>query len=164
MSEGYVYILSNKAMPGLLKIGRSKNGGRIRARELYQTGVPYPFELEFEIYVNNCVEFEQEVHARFNEYRLNQGREFFEIETEEAIRGVTDEYLNAFGLVVQYEPLIVNEIDIEYLRHLVFLEEGVLIDTSSLAQIIRTQLTPEMIIEMADDYFDLKHKKLSIVK
>jgi hypothetical protein len=42
-----VYILTNEAMPGLVKIGRTSVdlAGRIKA--LYQTGVPLPFELFF---------------------------------------------------------------------------------------------------------------------
>jgi len=49
MKQGYVYILTNPSMPGLVKIGRSKNGGRKRASDLYQTGVPTPFRKRSEL-------------------------------------------------------------------------------------------------------------------
>ncbi len=48
MKEGIVYILTNPAMPNLVKIGmttRLEVG--IRMSELYTTGVPVPFECSF---------------------------------------------------------------------------------------------------------------------
>ncbi len=77
MNEGYVYVLSNPAMPGLMKIGRSGNGGKSRASSIYQTGVPSPFKLEFEMYVSNCVETEALIHERLDSKRYNKKREFF---------------------------------------------------------------------------------------
>lgn len=55
-SKGYVYILSNPSMPGILKIGRSINGGKGRADALYKndTGVASPFALEFEMIFDDC--------------------------------------------------------------------------------------------------------------
>lgn len=49
-----VYILTNEAMPGLVKVGRTTTdlAGRIRA--LFQTGVPLPFELFFACEVNDA--------------------------------------------------------------------------------------------------------------
>ena len=41
--EGWVYILTNEAMPGLVKIGYTMNDPAIRAEELSSdTGVPLP--------------------------------------------------------------------------------------------------------------------------
>ena len=40
-----VYVLTNPAMPGFVKIGMTdKNDVQIRMRELYGTGLPLPFE------------------------------------------------------------------------------------------------------------------------
>lgn len=46
--QGIVYILSNEAMPGLLKIGlTTRKDLSARLRELYTTGVPVPFRCEY---------------------------------------------------------------------------------------------------------------------
>ncbi|WP_299075861.1 GIY-YIG nuclease family protein [uncultured Paraglaciecola sp.] len=80
MSKGYVYVLSNPVMPGIVKIGRSMHGGKGRADALYRndTGVAKPFVVEHEIYVKDCVALEKAVHAAFSMFRINKSREFFE--------------------------------------------------------------------------------------
>ena len=43
--EGIIYLLSNPAMPGILKIGKTtKEDVKLRMKELYSSGVPLPFE------------------------------------------------------------------------------------------------------------------------
>lgn len=52
---GYVYILSNAAMPGLLKIGKTTRTPDERARELARgTGVPGPYTVEHSVEVPDC--------------------------------------------------------------------------------------------------------------
>jgi len=86
--KGYVYVLSNPAMPGYFKIGRSIEGGRKRASTIYQTGVPEPFIVEFEVLVSDCVEAEREAHDSLDEYRENKNREFFKCDLPEAVAAV----------------------------------------------------------------------------
>ena len=39
--EGIIYLLSNPAMPGILKIGKTtKEDVKLRMKELYSSGVP----------------------------------------------------------------------------------------------------------------------------
>jgi T5orf172 domain len=45
--RGYLYMISNKAMPGLLKIGYTTRSIEERISELHSTGVPSRFEKEF---------------------------------------------------------------------------------------------------------------------
>lgn len=81
-----VYVLTNPAMPGLVKIGRTYNGdpqGRIT--QLYTTGVPVPFNLEFACKVMNPDEVESALHKAFAPQRINPKREFFKIEPDQAI-------------------------------------------------------------------------------
>lgn len=75
--SGWVYILSNESMPGLLKIGFTKNLPENRARELYQTGLPFPFVVEYKVYTRNPYAIEQRVHRKLAEYRAAKNREFF---------------------------------------------------------------------------------------
>ena len=82
--QGIVYILSNPAMPGLLKIGmteREDYGDRLA--ELYGTGVPFPFHCEFAYLVDDPREVEKILHEEFDDARVNQDREFFETDVDE---------------------------------------------------------------------------------
>lgn len=87
-NKGYVYILSNPAMEGLLKIGRSKSGAQVRMRQLESTGVPLPFELVFEVYCHDCVMAERDAHDSLSEFRENYRREFFRVDEYEAVLAV----------------------------------------------------------------------------
>ena len=44
---GTVYVLTNPAMPDLVKIGKTTRDVQLRLADLYTTGVPYPFECEY---------------------------------------------------------------------------------------------------------------------
>ena len=81
-----VYVLTNPAMPGLVKIGRTDNAdANIRIAQLYTTGVPVPFTLEYACKVSNPDEVEKALHIAFGPQRTNPTREFFNIEPEQAI-------------------------------------------------------------------------------
>lgn len=87
MSAGYLYVLSNPAMPGLLKIGRTDRQPEFRARELRTTGVPQPFVLEHFVQVENSQLAETEVHTLLQRKgdRMSPDREFFNSTLTEAI-------------------------------------------------------------------------------
>lgn len=81
-----VYVLSNPAMPGLVKIGRtSLDDANTRIAQLYTTGVPVPFTIEFAGRVQNAEEVEKAFHIAFAPNRVNPKREFFRIDPEQAI-------------------------------------------------------------------------------
>lgn len=86
--KGYVYVLSNPSMPGIVKIGRSVAGGKSRARDMYQTGVPEPFILEFEVLCDDYVNAEAAAHDLLVHHRLNNSREFFTVDAHIAKRAV----------------------------------------------------------------------------
>jgi len=96
-ADGYVYILSNPSMPNLVKIGKTRRGGRHRAKEIYQTGVPTPFTLEYEVYTHDCDALEYYVHECLDKFRVNQSREFFELDVIEAIKHVTHYFIRDFN-------------------------------------------------------------------
>lgn len=79
-----VYILTNPAMPGIVKIGTTtRENPQVRMNELYTTGVPLPFECAIAIQTDDerAEALEKALHTAFEPYRLNPSREFFEIET-----------------------------------------------------------------------------------
>ena len=81
-----VYVLTNPAMPGLVKIGwTTQADANIRISQLYTTGVPVPFTLEFACKVANALEVERALHIAFAPNRINPRREFFKIDAEQAI-------------------------------------------------------------------------------
>lgn len=88
-NEGWVYVLSNKSMPGMLKIGLTTREPDQRARELSgSTGVPTPFVIEHSRYVSDCKAVEREIHQRLDRYRVGKNREFFQMTVADATRAV----------------------------------------------------------------------------
>lgn len=84
--DEYIYILSNPAMPGLIKVGKTTTHPTQRMGELHSTGVPTPFEMEFSLIVPNCSTSERSAHQALNEFRVAENREFFCIPVARAIK------------------------------------------------------------------------------
>jgi hypothetical protein len=81
-----VYVLANPAMPGLVKIGKTTQADvSLRMNQLYTTGVPVPFECVYAIEVSDCTKVETALHVAFSPNRINPNREFFKIDSEQAI-------------------------------------------------------------------------------
>ena len=111
-TSGYVYVLSNPAMPGIVKIGMSKHGGRIRANEIYKqggTGISLPFKMEFEIWAEDCHSSELYVHEELDQYRINDSREFFKIDVVVAIEAVMRVIGYDFNLHVGVADYLISE-------------------------------------------------------
>lgn len=110
ITKGYVYVLSNPSMPDLVKIGRSIHGGRGRADDLYRndTGVPTPFELEFEILVSNAPLLEEMTHQALAEYRVNARREFFRIDWYEAMTTIAGLAASQMGVEYGKWPNVIS--------------------------------------------------------
>jgi hypothetical protein len=92
MSSGFVYVLSNPSMPGIVKIGKTTRLPSDRASELYKqsSGVPEQFKVEFAMWTQDCDDIESCVHESLDEFRVNQSREFFSVAVFEAVRIVFD--------------------------------------------------------------------------
>lgn len=103
-TPGFIYVLSNPSMPGMVKIGRSSRHPSERVSELFKnsSGVPQPFVLEFAIYVKeNHEEFEMIIHESLGYCRVNRSREFFKVEVDIAVRAISSEYLSSlYSLIV----------------------------------------------------------------
>lgn len=75
---GWVYILTNPAMPGLVKIGLTTRSPTERMAELTKaTGVPEPFVMVWNRAVRDCGQVEETAHRMLKDRRVHQGREFF---------------------------------------------------------------------------------------
>jgi len=74
--------MSNPSMPGLLKVGMTDRTPEIRAGELFSTGVPTPFKIEFSKKVLNPVQKETTLHNLLLKERINPRREFFCVSLE----------------------------------------------------------------------------------
>lgn len=80
MNPGFVYILTNESMPGLVKIGRTARDVDLRASELWQTGVPTRFEVWASEKTCDCVQLEAYMHRDLRKHRVSKSREFFRVE------------------------------------------------------------------------------------
>jgi hypothetical protein len=87
--EGFVYVLSNAHLLGLVKIGCSERHPEIRRRELSESSaVPEAFKLEFFVEVTDMEAAEMAVHKFLNDARVSPSREFFRLSTDLAIQAV----------------------------------------------------------------------------
>lgn len=76
---GFVYILGNKYMPTLIKIGCTERSPRQRAEELSKhTGVPAPFRVLCYAEFEDFQSVERNMHEWCKEHRVSSNREFFE--------------------------------------------------------------------------------------
>ncbi len=83
--SGIVYLLTNPAMPGLVKIGKTtRDDPQLRMGDLYTTGVPLPFDCELAMEVDDETAVEAAFHQAFEPDRINPRREFFKIDVSQA--------------------------------------------------------------------------------
>jgi hypothetical protein len=83
---GFVYLLTNASMPGLVKVGRTTRILSTRAEELRGTGVPTPFEIAGYFVTSTPAADELSLHCRLAAHREAPDREFFRIGVDEALR------------------------------------------------------------------------------
>jgi hypothetical protein len=92
----YVYVLENKYMPGLLKIGYTYNDPQIRASQISKsTGVPGEFVVIHSQKCFNGLRVEKAVHEKLKEYRVTSNKEFFKVGiafVKEVIKSKIEEY------------------------------------------------------------------------
>lgn len=84
--RGWVYVIDNAAMPGLVKVGYSTKDPVLRAKELAGTGSPHPYRLVFDLLVENPRDVEQATHARLRGQR--EGKEWFRCSHADAIEAI----------------------------------------------------------------------------
>lgn len=106
---GYVYILVNDSIPGLIKIGRTARDSPTRAKDLSNsTGIPTPFKVAFELSSDEYGQLEREMHNKLAKYCVASNREFFRCSVDKAkevFEELHSEHLNYEWGVDQWERL-----------------------------------------------------------
>ena len=87
MSE-IIYVLTNEAMPGYVKIGMTNSSVLERLRQLDRTNIPMPFECYYACEVENARKEETWLHSIFSDRRVRDEREFFKIDPERIVAAV----------------------------------------------------------------------------
>ncbi|WP_369409347.1 GIY-YIG nuclease family protein [Deinococcus arboris] len=82
--SGYVYVLSNESLPGVMKVGMTSRDPFTRAAELTTTGLPMPFRVEFCLMTERPAALELALHQQFAAQRVQAGREFFRVSRRHA--------------------------------------------------------------------------------
>lgn len=83
---GYIYVMSNPKIPGLLKVGFTCGTVEKRRRELSgASGVPEEFVIDYFHLTEDAEETEGKVHADLDAYRVAERREFFEANLDAVI-------------------------------------------------------------------------------
>jgi len=81
-----IYIFTNEAMPGYVKIGKTTTSVKQRVLELSRSSaVPLPFECYYAAKVKDANKVEQAFHDAFGDHRVNPKREFFNIAPERVV-------------------------------------------------------------------------------
>jgi hypothetical protein len=82
----YVYVLVNKSMPDMVKIGMTIREVEERAKEISgATGVPTPWVPVYSFKCFNSYKLEQEIHEHLNAVRVADNREMFYMHSRDAI-------------------------------------------------------------------------------
>jgi hypothetical protein len=102
--KGIVYLLSNPAIPNMVKIGITTRTIEKRMAELYSTGVPLPFTCEYAINVEDVDMIESKIEQIFAKQKVNPKREFYSIGIVEAKA--------FFELIENLSPGKKNDIDV----------------------------------------------------
>jgi hypothetical protein len=110
---GRVYILSNKAMPGLLKIGYTMNTVEARVKDLSSaTGVPSEFYIEYQVECRDAAGLEALVHKSLQNFRHNGSREFFSVSLADAVS-----VIRKHATEIIDEEIAVSAETIDYVRN-----------------------------------------------
>ena len=89
---GIVYVITNPAMPGFVKIGMTDQTMQERLRTLDGTNIPVPFECVAAWEFDDAGKVEAALHRAFADRRERRNREFFTVSPDQPIA-----ILEAFG-------------------------------------------------------------------
>ena len=131
-----IYILTNESMPNLIKIGFTKRDDlNVRIKELYTTGVPLPFNIYYACLVENAKRTEDILHELFKENRINEKREFFQLDPDKVVIALS--LLNPINITPDEKDYLTTEeikdiekIETKRLKNFTFSEVNIPINTT----------------------------------
>jgi len=83
--KGYVYVISNPAMPRYIKVGFSTKDPALRATE-FNTASPEDYVVDYEVLIDDPRMVEKEVHQKLD--FLRTGKEWFECDVVIAVKAI----------------------------------------------------------------------------
>lgn len=83
---GWVYIITNKSMPDVLKVGFTEREPDDRAKELNGTGLPTPYSVVYAIEVSKPRVVEREAHKLLKKHHV--GKEWFRCSVVDAQQAI----------------------------------------------------------------------------
>ncbi len=110
---GFVYVLTNPGMPGMVKVGLSKYLAEDRARQLSTTSVPLAFVVAHRALTSHPAAVERRAHELLAEHRVNVRREFFTVTPQQAADAVRQASLDVAGIQAwdTEEPVMLRDED-----------------------------------------------------
>ena len=81
--KGFVYIMTNDSMPGIIKVGMSTKVPTERAKELEDTGLPMSYVVQYYAFFDDMRQAEKKAHNELSKYHYN--KEFFKTDVGIAI-------------------------------------------------------------------------------
>lgn len=86
--KGFVYIMSNPSMPGLIKVGMTRKVPSDRADDLISTAVPDSFEVQYYAFFDDRFSAEKAAHRKLKKYHYK--KEFFKTDVATAIWAIEE--------------------------------------------------------------------------
>ncbi|MDB4314133.1 GIY-YIG nuclease family protein [Akkermansiaceae bacterium] len=113
IETGWVYVITNESMPGLVKVGVTKNRPEQRAKELDETGSPTPYKVETAFLFSEAAErIEKRAHALLADVRVRENREWFKCLAGLAAEKVLDAADTLNSVVLKNEPALLSQRDL----------------------------------------------------
>lgn len=115
-----VYVLTNEAMDGLVKIGLTTTSVEERIKQLDNTSLPLPFQCFYAAEVANAAIVESKLHKIFADKRVRTNREFFRVAANQVREAIQ---LAELRDVTPKTDVVVDASDIQALKNAVASEE-----------------------------------------
>lgn len=89
--EGFIYILNNPSLEGMVKIGATTKDPNDKCRELSSNpSIPTQFNIVYYLSSINPFKVVGIVHTILDEYRVNKSRDFFKVDVAQTVNLIED--------------------------------------------------------------------------